>query len=191
MGSTRLMLIPSLMGLWLTWIGSRFNHRGKLEKVNPEYIFAWFFAMTSILVTQFIQEKLEVVLRLAGDIMLGGNYINVLPGDKCSKIMEIVGRQGSFQITIYIFIAVMSIFDFCCLYRGFKWVSCFWYEDSAEYKRFSECYRCFEDSVALNVIPQEPARFMLVRMRSQFRLFIEIGFLYVKSVQNRSVRVHC
>ncbi|MBP5467670.1 MAG: HEAT repeat domain-containing protein, partial [Candidatus Riflebacteria bacterium] len=52
MGSTRLMLIPSLMGLWLTWIGSRFNHRGKLEKVDPEYIFAWFFAMTSILLTQ-------------------------------------------------------------------------------------------------------------------------------------------
>ena len=109
MGSTRLMLIPSLMGLWLTWIGSRFNHRGKLEKVNPEYIFAWFFAMTSILATQFIQEKLEVVLRLAGDILLGGNYINALTGDKYLKIAEIVGKQGSFQITIYIFIAVMSI----------------------------------------------------------------------------------
>ena len=105
MGSTRLMLIPSLMGLWLTWIGSRFNHRGKLEKVDPEYIFAWFFAMTSILLTQFIQENYESVLRLAGDILQGipetaNNY---------AKIAEIVSRQSSFQITIYIFIAVMTI----------------------------------------------------------------------------------
>ncbi len=105
MGSTRLMLIPSLMGLWLTWIGSRFNHRGKLEKVDPEYIFAWFFAMTSILLTQFIQENYESVLRLAGDILQGipetaKNY---------AKIAEVVSRQSSFQITIYIFIAVMTI----------------------------------------------------------------------------------
>lgn len=109
MGSTRLMLIPSLMGLWLTWIGSRFNHRGKLEKVNPEYIFAWFFAMTSILVTQFIQEKYEGVLRLASDILQGSSTFSAQTGERLTKIAEIVSRQGSFQITIYVFIAVMTI----------------------------------------------------------------------------------
>ncbi len=106
MGSTRLMLIPSLMGLWLTWIGSRFNHRGKLEKVEPEYIFAWFFAMTSILLTQFIQEKYESVLRLAGEILQG---IPESTNKTFAKIAEVVSRQSSFQITIYIFIAVMTI----------------------------------------------------------------------------------
>lgn len=109
MGSTRLMLIPSLMGLWLTWIGSRFNHRGKLEKVDPEYIFAWFFAMTSILVTQFIQEKYESILRLAGDILQGSPLLANSNKDTFLKITEIVNSQSKFQITIYIFIAAMTI----------------------------------------------------------------------------------
>ena len=108
MGSTRLMLIPSLMGLWLTWIGSHFNHRGKLEKLRPEYIFAWFFTMTSILATQFIQEKYESVLKLAGNILHGPLFANT-KGDLYEKIAQIVGRQNSFQITIYVFIAVMTI----------------------------------------------------------------------------------
>ena len=108
MGSTRLMLIPSLMGLWLTWIGEHFNHRGKLEKNNPEYIFAWFFSMTSILVTQFIQENYEGVLRLAGNILHGPLFANT-KGELYEKAVQIISRQSNFQITIYIFIAVMTI----------------------------------------------------------------------------------
>ena len=109
MGSTRLMLIPSLMGLWLTWIGSRFNYRGKLEKVSPEYIFAWFFAMTSILITQFIQEKYESVLRLAGEILEGSSLLADSTKKTFGIIAEIVSKQSSFQMTIYVFIAVMTI----------------------------------------------------------------------------------
>lgn len=108
MGSTRLMLIPSLMGLWLTWIGSKFNHRGKLEKLNPSYIFAWFFAMTSILTTQFIQKNYEGILRIAGDILQGSLLINSY-SDLYNKVFSIVNRQVNFQITIYIFISVMTI----------------------------------------------------------------------------------
>lgn len=108
MGNTRLMLIPLLMGLWLTWIGSRFNYRGKLEKISPEYIFAWFFSITSILATQFIQEKYDVVLRLTNNILQETSKFN-LSNEKIAGIANIVGRQWNFQVTIYVFIAVMTI----------------------------------------------------------------------------------
>ena len=81
-------------------------------------------------------------------------------------------------------------FNFCWLYRGFKRVSCFWYEDSSEYKRLSECYRCLESFAAiipkrrslLNVIAQEPAGFVLVRVGCKFSFFVKIGFLNIESM---------
>ena len=107
-GSTKLMLLPSLMGLWLTWNGSHFNRRGKLEKARSESIFAWFFAMTSILATQFIQGNYDNILKLAGNILLGSENLQ-LKQEVIKRILPIVTKQTNFEITIYIFIAVMTL----------------------------------------------------------------------------------
>lgn len=107
-GSTRLMLLPSLMGLWLTWNGSHFNRRGKLEKAKLESIYAWFFAMVSILATQFIQGNYDNVLKLAGNILLGSENL-LTDRETTDKIIAIVSKQISFETTIYVFIAVMTI----------------------------------------------------------------------------------
>lgn len=107
-GSTKLMILPAMMGLWLTWNGSRFNQRGKLEKAQPSSIFAWFFAVASILVTQFIQGNYDVVLKLTGNILQGSQLLE-LGTDKIASIAMLVDKQASFEITIYIFIAVMTI----------------------------------------------------------------------------------
>ena len=107
-GSTRLMLLPSMMGLWLTWNGSHFNRRGKLEKAKLESIYAWFFSMTAILATQFIQGSYDNILKLAGNIILDSEKL-LIDKQTSEKIISVVAKQQNFEITIYIFIAIMTI----------------------------------------------------------------------------------
>ncbi len=107
-GSTRLMLLPALMGLWFTWNGSHFNRRGRLEKAKLESIYAWFFAMISMLTTQFIQGSYDNILKLAGNILLDSENL-LIDAQTSEKIISVVTKQTNFEITIYIFIAIMTL----------------------------------------------------------------------------------
>lgn len=101
-GNTRLMVLPALMGLWLTWNGGQLNQRGKPEKAHPSHIFAWFFAVSAIIITQLMQGNLPDIFELAGKVA------SVAPRvDK--SILDVIARQQSFEITIFTFVAAMTI----------------------------------------------------------------------------------
>ncbi len=106
-GNTNLMLLPSLMGLWLTWNGSHFNRRGKLEKAKPASVFGWFFALIAILMTQFIQGNYPNILKLAGNIIASSETLEARTD--LQQVMAIISKQENFEITIYIAVAVMTI----------------------------------------------------------------------------------
>ena len=106
-GNTNLMLLPSLMGLWLTWNGSHFNRRGKLEKAKPASVFGWFFALIAILMTQFIQGNYPNILKLAGNIIASSETLEARTD--LQQVIAIISKQENFEITIYIAVAVMTI----------------------------------------------------------------------------------
>ena len=100
-GNTRLMVLPALMGLWLTWNAGQLNRRGKPEKARPAHIIAWFFAVGAIMVTQLLQGNGPAVYELAGTIT------SSTPLDPA--VADIIARQKSFEITVFSFIAMMTI----------------------------------------------------------------------------------
>ncbi len=100
-GNTRLMVLPALMGLWLTWNAGQYNRRGKPEKAKPAHIIAWFFAVGSIMVTQLLQGNNPAVYDLVGRI---AGTADIDPA-----VRVIVERQNSFEITIFTFIALMTV----------------------------------------------------------------------------------
>lgn len=101
-GNTRLMILPGLMGLWLTWNAGQMNQRGKPEKARPAHIVAWFFAVGAIIITQLMQGNSPEIFGLAGQISALATKVD-------KGILEIVERQKSFEITIFTFIATMTI----------------------------------------------------------------------------------
>ncbi|MDD3148017.1 MAG: HEAT repeat domain-containing protein [Candidatus Riflebacteria bacterium] len=101
-GNTRLMILPGLMGLWLTWNAGQTNQRGKPEKARPAHIVAWFFSVGAIIITQLVQGNFPEIFGLAGQI-------SALSARVDSSILDIVERQKSFEITIFTFIAAMTI----------------------------------------------------------------------------------
>lgn len=101
-GNTRLMVIPALMGLWLTWNAGQVNARGKPEKAKPAHIVAWFFAVGAIIITQLLQGFNPEILSLAGRLAEGVNNVN-------PNVLEVIQRQKSFEITIFTFIALMTV----------------------------------------------------------------------------------
>lgn len=108
--STRLMLLPALMGLWLTWNGSHFNQRGKLEKAKSASVYAWFFVIIAILLTQFIQGSSFSICRIAGSILDSSGLLDTdQVKDTYKAIDTIVKKQNSFEITIYVCISIMML----------------------------------------------------------------------------------
>jgi len=101
-GNTRLMVIPALMGLWLTWNAGQFNARGKPEKAKPSHIVAWFFAVGAIIITQLMQGHNPEVFSLAGRLAEGVD--NIKP-----SVVDVIQRQKSFEITIFTFISLMTV----------------------------------------------------------------------------------
>ncbi|NCB39132.1 MAG: HEAT repeat domain-containing protein [Erysipelotrichia bacterium] len=104
-GNTRLMVLPALMGLWLTWTDGAGSGKTADKEANKEShanIFAWFFAVGAIIITQLFQEELSQVLTLAA--RLADSTAKASPA-----IQAIVGRQSSFEITIFAFVAAMTI----------------------------------------------------------------------------------
>ncbi|GAB4269346.1 MAG: hypothetical protein Kow0029_05350 [Candidatus Rifleibacteriota bacterium] len=104
-GNTRLMVLPALMGLWLTWTGNRINKDGRFEKATIESIFAWFFAMGSIIITQLIQNEMAIVLNLASSLAVAAKNVPL-------PIADIVARQNRFEIVSYVMVSLLTIFIF-------------------------------------------------------------------------------
>lgn len=101
-GNTRLMVLPALMGVWLTWNGNQLNQYGKPEKAQPAHIFAWFFAVSAIIITQLMQGNMPEVFELAAKVA-------ALTPKVDKSIVDIVASQRSFEITIFTFVAAMTI----------------------------------------------------------------------------------
>jgi hypothetical protein len=102
-GNTRLMVLPALMGLWLTWNGNIIKKDGKLEKARVESIFAWFFTLGAIIITQVVQNEVSGVLNLAGKLAEAGNAVP-------EAVAELVVRQQRFELMIFVFVSLMTIF---------------------------------------------------------------------------------
>lgn len=100
-GNTRLLVLPALMGLWLTWTGNHVNKAGRLEKAKPESIFAWFFAMGAIIITQLIQNELSLIMNLAQKLVEASNKV-------AQPIIEVVERQNRFELTTFIMVTAMT-----------------------------------------------------------------------------------
>jgi HEAT repeat protein len=101
-GNTRLMVLPALMGLWLTWHGNQIDKEGYVKKAKPESLFAWFFALGAIIITQLIQNEMALVLSLAQKLAEAAREI---PG----PIKSIVNRHERFQIMIFVVVSLMTI----------------------------------------------------------------------------------
>ncbi len=102
-GNTRLMVLPALMGLWLAWHENRLNRFGKFEKASPPTIFAWFFAIGAIIITQVIQDELNSILALAARIVEAAPNVNQF-------VSDIVIRQGRFEMVNFAIVAALTIF---------------------------------------------------------------------------------
>ncbi len=102
-GNTRLMVLPALMGLWLTWNSNKLNQHGKFEKAPPANIFAWFFAIGAIIITQLIQDDLSLILGLGAQITAA---LNKAP----QFIVDIVSRHSRFEMMNFAIVSTMTIF---------------------------------------------------------------------------------
>lgn len=101
-GNTRLLVLPALMGLWLTWNSNFVNKAGKLEKAKPESIFAWFFALGAIIITQVIQNELALIMNLAQQ--LSENIAKIPP-----QIQEVITRHERFELITFTMVSIMTI----------------------------------------------------------------------------------
>ncbi len=106
-GNTRLMVLPALMGLWITICNC--NPKEKKVDINGEPIdetssvmFAWFFAVGAIIITQIIQGNLAYELSYAASLL--SDRVNV-----SQDIIDLVSRQGSFEISLFIFVSGLTI----------------------------------------------------------------------------------
>jgi hypothetical protein len=102
-GSTHLMIIPGLMGLWLTWNEGRINKRGNPEKASQENIVAWFFVMGAIILTQLIVSDKSVILRLACKLGTSADT-GVMEG-----LQSVIRTQYHFDMILFVFISIMTV----------------------------------------------------------------------------------
>lgn len=102
-GSTYLMIIPGLMGLWLTWNEGRINKRGNPEKAAPENITAWFFVMGSIIISQLVLGDRSVLLRISGKFAL------LCDPALLKEIAPVIATQYHFDFILFVFVSGMAI----------------------------------------------------------------------------------
>lgn len=102
-GSTHLMIIPGLMGLWLTWNEGRINKRGNPEKASQENIVAWFFVMGAIILAQLILSDKSAILRLA--CKLGTNADE----GTMKGLQTVIRTQYHFDMILFVFISIMTV----------------------------------------------------------------------------------
>ncbi len=102
-GSTHLMIIPGLMGLWLTWNEGRINKRGNPEKASQENIVAWFFVMGAIIITQLIISDRSAILRLACKLSTGAE------GHLIKDMQGVINTQYHFDMVLFVFISAMTL----------------------------------------------------------------------------------
>lgn len=104
-GSSKLMVLPAIMGVWLSWSSCSDN---KSEEDSEPYIsnislaYSWLFVVCSVIISQFIQGKFESIISL----------ISILIDDKtkiAAEITDLVSRQNNFNIIMLAFISIMTI----------------------------------------------------------------------------------
>lgn len=102
-GYTRLMILPGLMGIWLTWNSGRTGPDGKPQKAPAGNIYAWFFAVGAIILTQMIQDKFSIILAATSQLLeLDSQNIT-------EPILNIVNRQNRIEILTFAMISAMTI----------------------------------------------------------------------------------
>lgn len=101
-GNTRLMVLPTLMGLWLTWNNQQLNRLGKIEKAPPQTVYAWFFAIGAIIIHQITQNELSMTFGLINKLGEEGLRLPQLIADMAS-------RQTRFEMAIFAIVSVMTI----------------------------------------------------------------------------------
>jgi hypothetical protein len=101
-GNTRLMVLPTLMGLWLTWNNQQLNRLGKIEKAPPQTVYAWFFAIGAIIIHQVTQDELSMTFGLISK--LGAEGLR-LP----QVIADMASRQSRFELAIFAIVSLMTI----------------------------------------------------------------------------------
>ncbi len=101
-GNTRLMVMPTLMGLWLTWNGQQLNRLGKLEKAAPQTIYAWFFMIGAIIIHQVTQDELALTFGLISKFGAEGLKLPQVIADMAS-------RQSRFELAVFAIVSVMTI----------------------------------------------------------------------------------
>lgn len=101
-GDTRLMVIPTLMGLWLTWNGQQLNRLGKIEKASPQTVYAWFFVIGAIIINQITQDELSMTFGLISKFGAEGLKLPQVIADMAS-------RQSRFELAIFAIVSVMTI----------------------------------------------------------------------------------
>jgi len=101
-GDTRLMVLPTLMGVWLTWNSQQLNRLGKLEKAPQATVYAWFFAIGAIIIHQVTQNELSMTLGLISK--LGAEGLK-LP----QVIADLAIRQSRFELAIFAMVSLMTI----------------------------------------------------------------------------------
>ncbi|PKL45055.1 MAG: hypothetical protein CVV41_02910 [Candidatus Riflebacteria bacterium HGW-Riflebacteria-1] len=101
-GNTRLMVLPTLMGLWLTWNNQQINRLGKIEKAPPETVFAWFFAIGAIVIHQVTQDELSMTFGLISK--LGSEGLR-LP----QALADMASRQSRFELAIFAMVSLMTL----------------------------------------------------------------------------------
>jgi hypothetical protein len=101
-GNTRLMVLPTLMGLWLTWNNQQLNRLGKIEKAPPHTVYAWFFAIAAIIIHQVTQDELSMTFGLISK--LGAEGLR-LP----QVIADMASRQTRFELAIFAIVSIMTI----------------------------------------------------------------------------------
>lgn len=102
-GYTRLMVLPGLMGIWLTWNSGRTGPDGKPQKAPPGNIYAWFFAVGAILLTQIIHDKFSIILAATSQLL------EVDPQNITKPVLNIVNRQNRIEIFTFALISAMTI----------------------------------------------------------------------------------
>ena len=101
-GDTRLMVLPTMMGLWLTWNNQQLNRLGKIEKAPPTTVYAWFFAIGAIIIHQVTQNELSMTLGLISK--LGAEGLR-LP----QVIADLASRQSRFELAIFAMVSLMTV----------------------------------------------------------------------------------
>ena len=103
-GNTRLMVLPALMGIWLTWTNKadKSNNQEKNQNYPLAIMFAWFFTIGAIIVSQLVQGRMSSILNLSAQIATSKSNIP-------KEWLDIVVRQGRFEIMLFALVSILTI----------------------------------------------------------------------------------